>query len=96
MTPDGWRSLIVKAVQDNGEQLDRLALLMSRNDRGLQILRDLGYGVTGMDILSIAEGMCGVEQVLAEGSTTPTHIGVSASPNTQHRRGNTSPPALHL
>ena len=57
MTPDGWRSLIVKAVQDNGEQLDRLALLMSRNDQGLQILRDLGYGVTGMDLLSIAEDM---------------------------------------
>lgn len=58
MTQDGWRLLIVEAVHDsengNDEKLDLLALHLQQCDQAKQVLRDKGYGWTGVDILETA------------------------------------------
>lgn len=54
MTKEGWRDLVIQAVTDSmhGDirTLDLLAEYLAETDRAKQILRDLGYGCTGMGI----------------------------------------------
>ncbi len=47
MTLDGWRGCIRHAANDP-VQLELLALLLYEQDAAKQVLRDKGYGCTGM------------------------------------------------
>jgi hypothetical protein len=47
MTLDGWRACVRKAA-DDPMQLELLAKLLFEQDWAKQILRDKGYGCTGM------------------------------------------------
>jgi len=55
MTSDGWKELILQAAYEesvgNNKSVDLLAKLLEEVDRAKQLLRDKGYGVTGVGIL---------------------------------------------
>ena len=59
MTQDGWKRLAVNAVHtmDNGDNtsIDLLAALLEEQDKAKQVLREKGYGWTGMGILETVE-----------------------------------------
>jgi hypothetical protein len=56
MKRDEWREMVIEAVhQKDGALLDSIAGLLERQEQAKQRLRDLGYGVTGMDLLELVE-----------------------------------------
>ena len=54
MKSDGWKELILQAAYEESvgdhKSVDLLAKLLEEVDRAKQLLRDKGYGVTGMGI----------------------------------------------
>jgi hypothetical protein len=54
MTAEGWRELVLDAAGDP-TSLDLLARLLEEQDRAKQILRDKGYGCTGMGWLQTVD-----------------------------------------
>jgi hypothetical protein len=54
MTSDGWKELILQAAYEaevgDYEKVDLLAKLLEEMDGAKQLLRDKGYGVTGVGI----------------------------------------------
>lgn len=59
MTKEGWELLIVRAVRnfdrDNKDSLERLALHLEETDKAIQVLRNKGYGWTGLGILETVQ-----------------------------------------
>lgn len=58
MTLGGWRELALNAFRKyeagDSELLDLMAGVLEQQDRAKQILRDKGYGWTGLDIIETA------------------------------------------
>jgi hypothetical protein len=59
MNEEGWKLLIINAVDKSREgkekSLDLLAAYLNQIDMAQQILRDKGYGWTGLSLLEIVQ-----------------------------------------
>lgn len=59
MKADGWKTLIKEAVQEEvegkPEKIELLAQHLEMADKAKQMLRDKGYGWTGLDLLETAK-----------------------------------------
>lgn len=59
MTAEGWRGLVMQAVEQymtgDADKLQLLARHLEMCDQAKQVLRDRGYGWTGMDILETVQ-----------------------------------------
>ena len=54
MEKDGWKELVLEAVKDP-ERLDLLTQLLEESDEAKQVLRNKGYGHTGLSLLKTVE-----------------------------------------
>lgn len=54
MTAEGWRELVELAARDE-RTLELLAQLLEEQDLAKQVLRDKGYGCTGMGWLETVD-----------------------------------------
>lgn len=61
MKKEGWELLIVRAVRNfdrgNKDSLERLALYLEETDMAIQVLRNKGYGWTGLGILETVQAI---------------------------------------
>jgi hypothetical protein len=59
LTKQNWESLIIRAVHNadrgDSESLELLALHLEEVDEAKQVLRDKGYGWTGLSILETVQ-----------------------------------------